>query len=127
NAEAPAFDAYLNDASFEFFGRVRDGLAQLGIAYRLNTRLVRGLDYYTHTVFEFVTSDLGAQGTVLAGGRYDGLVELLGGPAMPGVGWAAGIERLALLLAEPPPAPRPITLVPIGEAAEALAVTLAER
>ena len=81
---------------------MRDGLDRLGIAYRLNPRLVRGLDYYTHTVFEFVTTDLGAQGTVLAGGRYDGLVELMGGPAMPGVGWAAGIERLAMLIAEPP-------------------------
>ena len=96
-AEAPPFDRYLNDSSAEFFGNVRDGLRRLGIAYRLNPRLVRGLDYYTHTVFEFVTTDLGAQGTVLAGGRYDGLVELMGGPAMPGVGWAAGIERLAML------------------------------
>jgi histidyl-tRNA synthetase len=126
NAEAPAFDAYLNDASFEFYGRVRDGLAQLGIAYRHNPRLVRGLDYYTHTAFEFVTVELGAQGTVMGGGRYDGLVELMGGPAMPGVGWAAGIERLAMLIAEPPAAPRPIALVPIGDAAEALAIRLSE-
>jgi histidyl-tRNA synthetase len=125
--EAPDFAAYLNEASREFFARVRDDLDRLGIAYRLNPRLVRGLDYYTHTVFEFVTTDLGAQGTVLAGGRYDGLVELMGGPAMPGVGWAAGIERLALLLAEPPPPPRPIALVPIGEAAEARALILAEQ
>ncbi len=102
------------------------GSTQLGIAYRLNPRLVRGLDYYTHTVFEFVTTDLGAQGTVLAGGRYDGLVELMGGPAMPGVGWAAGIERLAMLIAEPPAVPRPVALVPIGEEAEALALRLAE-
>src|SRR6266849_3549862 len=72
--EAPDFAAYLNEASRDFFTRVRDDLDRLGIAYRLNPRLVRGLDYYTHTVFEFVTSDLGAQGTVLAGGRYDGLV-----------------------------------------------------
>ena len=126
NAEAPSFDAYLNDTSFEFFGRVRDGLAQLGIAYRLNPRLVRGLDYYTHTVFEFVTTDLGAQGTVLAGGRYDELVELMGGPSMPGVGWAAGIERLAMLIAEPTAVPRPVALVPIGEEAEAFALRLAE-
>jgi histidyl-tRNA synthetase len=126
NAEAPAFEAHLNDASRAFFDRVRDGLGRLGIEARLNQRLVRGLDYYTHTVFEFVTTDLGAQGTVLAGGRYDGLVELMGGPAMPGVGWAAGIERLALLLAAPPAAPRAIALVPIGEAAEARALTLAE-
>jgi histidyl-tRNA synthetase len=126
NADAPAFDAYLNDASFEFFGRVRDGLAALGIAYRLNPRLVRGLDYYTHTAFEFVTADLGAQGTVIGGGRYDGLVELMGGPAMPGVGCAAGIERLAMLIAEPAAAQRPVALVPIGEAAEALALRLGE-
>jgi histidyl-tRNA synthetase len=126
NATAPAFDSYLNDLSYEFFGRVRDGLSRLGIAHRLNPRLVRGLDYYTHTVFEFVTTDLGAQGTVLAGGRYDGLVELMGGPAMPGVGWAAGIERLAMMIAEPPASIRPIALVPIGEEAEVLALRLAE-
>jgi histidyl-tRNA synthetase len=84
------------------------------------------LDYYTHTAFEFVTSDLGAQGTVMGGGRYDGLVELLGGPATPGVGWAAGIERLAMLIPEPPGPPRPIAVVPIGEAAEAAALTLTE-
>lgn len=125
--EAPDFADYLNPASHDFFARVRDGLDRLGIAYRLNPRLVRGLDYYTHTVFEFVTTDLGAQGTVLAGGRYDGLVELMGGPAMAGVGWAAGIERLALLIAEPPTPRRPIALVPIGEAAESRALLLAEQ
>jgi len=125
-AEAPDFAEYLNDASREFFVRVRDGLDQLGIAYRLNPRLVRGLDYYTHTAFEFVTTDLGAQGTVIGGGRYDGLVELMGGPAMPGVGWAAGIERLALLIGEPPMALRPVALVPLGEAAERLAMLIDE-
>jgi histidyl-tRNA synthetase len=125
-AEAPDFAEYLNDASREFFGRVRDGLDRLGIAYRLNPRLVRGLDYYTHTAFEFVTTDLGAQGTVIGGGRYDGLVELMGGPAMPGVGWAAGIERLALLIGQPPATLRPIALVPLGEVAERLALKLAE-
>jgi histidyl-tRNA synthetase len=125
-AEAPDFSEYLNDASREFFARVRDGLDTLGIGYRLNPRLVRGLDYYTHTAFEFVTSELGAQGTVIGGGRYDGLVELMGGPSMPGVGWAAGIERLAMLIAEPPAPPRPIALVPIGDQAEATALVLAE-
>jgi len=127
NADAPDFAGYLNDESRDFFARVRDGLDRLGIAYRRNPRLVRGLDYYTHTAFEFVTTDLGAQGTVIGGGRYDGLVELMGGPAMAGVGWAAGIERLAMLIAEPPAAPRPVALVPIGETAEALALTLAEQ
>jgi histidyl-tRNA synthetase len=126
NEDAPAFDQYLNDGSRDFFAQVRDGLDRLGIAYKLNSRLVRGLDYYTHSVFEFVTTDLGSQGTVLAGGRYDGLVELMGGPQMPGVGWAAGIERLALLIAEPEPPPRPIALVPLGEQGEALALTMAE-
>jgi histidyl-tRNA synthetase len=124
--EAPDFSEYLNDESREFFARVRDGLDRLGIAYRLNPRLVRGLDYYTHTAFEFVTTDLGAQGTVIGGGRYDGLVELMGGPAMPGVGWAAGIERLAMLIAEPPAPTRPVALVPIGESADARALVLAE-
>ena len=126
NEDAPAFDRYLNDTSRDFFAQVRDGLDRLGIEYRLNPRLVRGLDYYTHTVFEFVTTDLGAQGTVLAGGRYDGLVELMGGPEMAGVGWAAGIERLAMLIAEPPPPKRPIALVPMGEQGEALALSVAE-
>ena len=125
-AEAPDFTEFLNEASQDFFARVRDGLQVLGIAYRVNPRLVRGLDYYTHTVFEFVTTDLGAQGTVLAGGRYDGLVELMGGPSMPGVGWAAGIERLALLIDKPPAPLRPIALVPLGEAAEREALKLGE-
>ena len=125
-AEAPDFSEYLNEASREFFTRVRDGLDTLGIAYRLNPRLVRGLDYYTHTAFEFVTSELGAQGTVIGGGRYDGLVEVMGGPAMPGVGWAAGIERLAMLIGEPPALARPIALVPLGESAERAALKLGE-
>jgi histidyl-tRNA synthetase len=125
-ADAPSFDDYLNADSHEFFMRVREGLDRIGIEYRLNQRLVRGLDYYTHTVFEFVTTDLGAQGTVLAGGRYDGLMQLMGGPSMPGVGWAAGIERLAMLIAEPPPPRRPVALVPMGEAAEQHSLRLAE-
>jgi histidyl-tRNA synthetase len=123
-ADAPEFQ--LSDASREFFDKVQSGLGHIGMAYRLNPRLVRGLDYYTHTVFEFVTTDLGAQGTVLAGGRYDGLVELLGGPAMPGVGWAAGIERLAMLIAEPPAPPRPIIVIPVGGESEPMALTIAE-
>jgi histidyl-tRNA synthetase len=124
--QAPAFADFLNSESRRFFDRVRAGLDRLGIDYRLNPRLVRGLDYYTHTAFEFVTSDLGAQGTVMGGGRYDGLVELMGGPALPGVGWAAGIERLAMLIATPPAPPNPVALVPIGEVGETVALTLAE-
>jgi histidyl-tRNA synthetase len=124
--DAPVFADYLNAESRHFFDRVRAGLDRLGIIYRLNPRLVRGLDYYTHTAFEFVTADLGAQGTVMGGGRYDGLVEMMGGPALSGVGWAAGIERLAMLIAESDPPQRPIAVVPIGEAAEGEALTLAE-
>jgi histidyl-tRNA synthetase len=116
-ADAPLFGDYLNQQSQDFFAKVLEGLDLLGIGYTLNDRLVRGLDYYTHTAFEFTTTALGAQGTVLAGGRYDGLVETMGGPSVPGIGWAAGVERLSLLLAEPPLAPRPIAVVPVGEAA----------
>jgi histidyl-tRNA synthetase len=122
----PAFHNFLNIKSRDFFLDVRAGLDRRGIKYKMNPRLVRGLDYYTHTAFEFVTSELGAQGTVIGGGRYDGLVELMGGPPMPGVGWAAGIERLAMLITEPPAPPRPIALVPIGDQAEATALVLAE-
>ncbi|HVJ70187.1 MAG TPA: histidine--tRNA ligase [Sphingomicrobium sp.] len=85
----------------DFFGQVRAGLDSAGVAYELDPHLVRGLDYYRHTAFEFVTDQLGAQGTVIAGGRYDGLVEQLGGPHTPAVGWAAGIERLAMMI-DPP-------------------------
>jgi histidyl-tRNA synthetase len=127
NADAPTFHNFLNDTSRNFFLDVRAGLDRLEIKYAMNPHLVRGLDYYTHTVFEFVTTDLGAQGTVLAGGRYDGLVELMGGPSMPGVGWAAGIERLAMLIDEPPAPARPVALVPISsDHAEAMAVMIAE-
>ena len=85
----------------DFFGKVREGLGAAGVAYELDPHLVRGLDYYRHTAFEFVTDRLGAQGTVIAGGRYDGLVEQLGGPHTPAIGWAAGIERLAMLIDGP--------------------------
>ena len=92
-ADAPVMHDYLTGAAADFFAAVCAGLDGLGVAYELNPRLVRGLDYYCHTAFECTTRELGAQGAVLAGGRYDGLVAALGGPATPGVGWAAGIER----------------------------------
>lgn len=98
---APDIDAYLTDEARAFFDAVTSGLDAAGVAWTRNARLVRGLDYYRHTAFEFVTDRLGAQGTVLAGGRYDGLIGNLGGPETAGVGWAAGIERLGMLLAEP--------------------------
>ena len=125
-AGAPALSNYLNQASRDFFAAVTEGLDVLGISYRQNPQLVRGLDYYTHSIFEITTEDLGAQATVMGGGRYDGLVELLGGPPTPGVGWAAGIERLAMLMSEAPPAPRPIVMVPVGAAAEGKALRIVQ-
>jgi histidyl-tRNA synthetase len=124
---APVFADHLNQASREFFAAVTGGLEALGIPYELNPRLVRGLDYYCHTAFEFTTVDLGAQGTLMGGGRYDGLIGTMGGPATPGIGWAAGIERIAMMLAEAPPARRPVAVVPVGAAAEAKAAAVAER
>ena len=125
-ADAPSFTNYLNEESRAFFEQVQEGLTALGIAFELNERLVRGLDYYGHTAFEFTTTELGAQDAVMAGGRYDGLIETMGGPKTPGVGWAAGVERLAMLCGEPPSARRPVALVPLGAAAEARAIVLAE-
>ena len=97
-AEAPELTPFLSADSRRIFDQLQAQLAALAIPYHLSRRLVRGLDYYCHTVFEFVTDDLGSQGTVLAGGRYDGLVAALGGPAVAGIGWAAGIERLVELM-----------------------------
>lgn len=126
-ANAPLFSDHLNEASRNFFAAVTADLDRLGIEYKLNAHLVRGLDYYSHTAFEFTTDALGAQGTVMGGGRYDGLMELMGGPATPGVGWAAGIERLAMLAEAPQAQRRPIAVIPAGEAAQAPALQLAER
>jgi histidyl-tRNA synthetase len=124
-ANAPVYTDYLNEASRDFFTKVKSGLEALGIAYVVNPRLVRGLDYYSHTCFEVTCEELGAQKTILAGGRYDGLVPMMGGPETPGVGWASGIERCAMLLKETPEARAPIALVPLGERAEAAALKLA--
>lgn len=124
---APRFSDYLNEASRDFFAKVRDGLEALGVRYTLNERLVRGLDYYCHTAFEFTTTALGAQGTVMGGGRYDGLVEIMGGPSIAGIGWGAGIERLALLLEQAPAPRRPLAIIPAGETAERQALVLAQQ
>jgi len=97
-ADAPKIDDFLSGEAQDFFGKVTSGLDAAGVAWTRAPSLVRGLDYYRHTAFEFVTDRLGAQGTVLGGGRYDGLMESLGGPFTPAVGWAAGIERLAMML-----------------------------
>src|SRR6202043_4083054 len=105
---------------------VQELLDGAGVAYEIDPTLVRGLDYYTRTVFEFASDALGAQSGVGGGGRYDGLIEMMGGPATPGVGWAAGIERLAMVIDEPRGPLRPIAVGPSGEAAEAPALALAE-
>jgi histidyl-tRNA synthetase len=97
---APNIIDYLNEPSQERFEKVCSGLSALKIKYQIDKNLVRGLDYYCHTAFEFITSDLGSQGTVLAGGRYDGLAKMLGGVDTAGVGWAAGVDRLSLLINE---------------------------
>jgi histidyl-tRNA synthetase len=125
-AGAPAFSDYLTPDAQTFFDAVRGGLEDLGIAYQINPRLVRGLDYYCHTAFEFTTDQLGAQGTVLAGGRYDGLIAMMGGQPTPGVGWAAGIERLAMLTGPAPARVRAISVIGIGTTGEKAAVKLAQ-
>ncbi|NBW61933.1 MAG: histidine--tRNA ligase [Synechococcaceae bacterium WB4_1_0192] len=126
-ADAPTLADALAPESRARFEQVQAGLAALAIPFTLNPRLVRGLDYYSHTAFEITSSQLGAQATVCGGGRYDGLVEQLGGSATAAVGWALGMERLVLLLAQAaavPPAPD-LYLVNRGEAASAQALVLA--
>ena len=115
-ADAPKLGDYLNAVSSDHFSRVCEQLDAAGIAYIHDPKLVRGLDYYCHTAFEFITNDLGAQGTVLGGGRYDGLAETLGGPNVAGVGWAAGVERLALLAGSAPRLAPPVVLIALPDA-----------
>src|SRR6476469_2629381 len=117
-AAAPGIDEHLTSEASDFFAAVTAGLDAAGVPWKRNARLVRGLDYYRHTAFEFVTDRLGAQGTVIAGGRYDGLVEALGGPHTPAVGWAAGIERLAMMIDTPAREKPSVVIVPLGERAE---------
>ena len=125
-ATAPTIQPYLTQAASAFFAAVLKHLETLGVPTRENPRIVRGLDYYSHTAFEFVTDRLGAQGTVMAGGRYDGLVEEMGGPATPSVGWAAGVERLSMLLAQTPAAPAR-RRDPVSEAQEPAAIALTQQ
>lgn len=124
--EAPRFADYLSAESQHYFERVCQSLQAMGIHYTHNPLLVRGLDYYCHTAFEFVSSALGAQGTVLAGGRYDGLIEQLGGPAIPAVGWAGGVGRMLLLADKVIAKQPPLLIIPMGDAAEHAAVTMAQ-
>ena len=121
-ANAPTIAGYLTEAAASFYTALQTHLDRFGVPFRENPRIVRGLDYYGHTAFEFITNKLSAPGTVMGGGRYDGLVEEMGGPPTPAVGWAAGIERLAMLLADPPPAPATVAVVPVGDSAEAAAL-----
>jgi histidyl-tRNA synthetase len=123
-ANAPTIGPYLTEAATSFFENLQRHLTHFRVPFVKNPRIVRGLDYYGHTAFEFVTNKLGAQGTVMAGGRYDGLVAEMGGPMTPAVGWAAGIERLAMLMDVVPPAPSTVAVIPIGDAAEKLAIEL---
>ena len=118
-ADAPMIDQFLSAEAQDFFGAVTSGLDAAGVNWTRNPALVRGLDYYRHTAFEFVTDRLGAQGTVLGGGRYDGLMESLGGAPTPAVGWAAGIERLAMLVGDRGEAKLDVAVVPLGDAAAA--------
>ncbi|MCQ4232898.1 histidine--tRNA ligase [Pseudomonas stutzeri] len=132
-ADAPTLHDYLDEESREHFDGLKARLDAVGIAYEINPKLVRGLDYYGRTVFEWVTDKLGAQGTVCAGGRYDGLVSQFGGKPTPGVGFAMGVERLVLLLETLDLVPATLNRPPhaficaFGEAAELAALGLAER
>ena len=121
---APAIDDFLTSEASDFFAQVTAGLDAAGVKWTRNARLVRGLDYYRHTAFEFVTDRLGAQGTVIAGGRYDGLMEAIGGPHTPAVGWAAGIERLGMMIDAPSPESPAVAVIPLGERAEAEATRI---
>ena len=118
---APVIDDFLTSEASDFFSQVTAGLDYAGVRWERAPRLVRGLDYYRHTAFEFVTDQLGSQGTVIAGGRYDGLIEALGGPHTPAVGWAAGIERLAMMIDAPAPEAPDLVIVPLGDEGQARA------
>ena len=126
-ATAPGIDAHMTAAAGAFFDSVQKGLQAAGVAFVRAPALVRGFDYYRHTAFEFVTDHLGSQGTVIGGGRYDGLIEAMGGPHTPAVGWAAGIERLAMLVAEAETAGPKAVVIALSPAAEAAATSIIQR
>lgn len=126
-SNAPKISDYYTKEASHFFDQVLNGLQFLNIPYIINNKLVRGLDYYCHTVFEFITEDLGAQGTVFAGGRYDNLVSSMGGKYTPAIGFAGGIERIMELISYSPREKRPVCLIPIGEPAELYSLELADK
>ncbi len=121
---APLIYDHLTEEAANFYNGLKSSLAAFGVPFAENPRIVRGLDYYNHTAFEFVTTALGAQGTVMAGGRYDGLVEQMGGPNVPGIGWGAGIERLSMLIEPPQAAAQPVIIIPMGGESEAPALDI---
>lgn len=127
NKNAPLIGEYYSDAAKAFFAAVKSRLDKLGVSYSLNPHLVRGLDYYSHTTFEFTTDQLGSQNAVLAGGRYDGLMQMMGGPATPAIGFAGGVERLVALYDKAVEKRRPVVIVPVGEQAENQALLIAEQ
>ncbi len=124
--DAPTIIPFLTTQAAWFYGTLKELLSNLNVPFRENYRIVRGLDYYSHTAFEFVTDRLGAQGTVLAGGRYDGLVTEMGGPPTPAIGWAAGVERLAELVISPSPARVRVAVIPYIPEVGALAFEVAQ-
>lgn len=121
-AGAPQFGEFMNSASESYFAQVQEGLSHFGVPFQINSRLVRGLDYYCDTVWEFTTQALGAQNAVLSGGRYDGLMENLGGPSLPGVGFGGGIDRMVLLLGESTKAETPVAVVAMSGEARSVAI-----
>ncbi len=125
--DAPLLGEYLNEESQAFFAAVQDGLSRLGVSFVINPALVRGLDYYGHTAFEFTTNALGSQSAVMAGGRYDTLIEQMGGPPTPGIGWAAGIERLAMLLPDNAKKKKSVAIIPMGEEHESIVQIVAKK
>ena len=126
-AGAPTIAASLTPEAAAHYDAVRRNLDTMGVPFIENPRIVRGLDYYSHTAFEFVTTELGAQGTVLGGGRYDGLVQTMGGPPTPAVGWAGGIERLGMLLEDPPPVEPLVAVIPGNDALMEVALRALQR
>ena len=123
---APKLINYLESESKDSFNKVLEGLNNLNITYEINHKLVRGLDYYNNTTFEFITNKLGSQSAILAGGRYDNLMKQMGGPDIPGIGWAAGIERLALLTTIKKDKKKSVSMIPVGLENNILCINLAD-
>jgi len=125
--DAPKITESLSKEAIERFEKIKESLKAIGVDFIENPRLVRGLDYYTHTVFEFISQEIGSQGTIAAGGRYDNLAEQLGGPPTPALGFAAGIERLILLVKDLPPEKPLIVIIPLNQNYYIQALKLSEK